>query len=70
MDTPTCLKCGSTTHMVEQDSGLTYTSWNCTKCNVSRTKKNWVGKTIPFASLAIAILIGGGGGGETPPPEC
>ena len=57
MDTPVCVKCKSRDDMVEQDSGLTYTSWICTKCKVPRTMKNLFGKALPFLSLG-AIIIG------------
>jgi hypothetical protein len=65
MDTPVCVKCRLTTHMIKHDSGMTYQSWICTKCNVSRSKKNWFGHALPFVSLGL--LVFGLPGGETPP---
>jgi hypothetical protein len=68
METPSCLKCDLSDAMVPEDSGLTYTSWRCTRCNVSRTKKNLFGKALPFAGLALFLL--GLPGGDGCSPDC
>jgi transposase-like protein len=58
MDTPNCLKCGSTDHMVVEDSGATYVSWRCMECDKGRSQKNGLGKSIPFLGLALALIFG------------
>jgi hypothetical protein len=65
MDAPDCVKCGRSDAMVHEDSGLTYHAWRCTRCNVSRSKKNFFGKALPFLPLVL-IFFGfpGGDGGD------
>ena len=67
METPNCLKCGSASNMAEQDSGLTYKSWRCLKCDTSRSQKNWFGHVLPFLSLGLIVF--GLPGGDSSPPD-
>ena len=56
MDAPLCLKCGSKDHMAVEDSGPTYTSWRCKMCDVGKTEKNVLGKTLPFLGLFLLVI--------------
>lgn len=65
MDKPKCVKCGSSDTMALEDSGATYSTWRCTRCNVSRTQKNLLGKTLPFVPVALLAIFGLPDGGAT-----
>jgi hypothetical protein len=58
MNAPDCLKCHTSDNMVEEASGVTYTTWCCLQGNTSRSQKNLLGKVLPFAELAAAVIVG------------
>jgi hypothetical protein len=68
MKTFTCFTCGLSDAMVPEDSGLTYMSWHCTRCNLSRTQKTLLGRALVFASLAL--LVFGLTAGDRFSPDC
>jgi hypothetical protein len=70
MDGPNCLTCDLNDQMILEDSGPTFTTWHCRRCNVKRTKKTILGKVLPIVPLLLLGWLGlGGDGGAGGSPD-